>query len=114
MTSLQVLDPQALHDAAIDEMLFDNLLDVVAVLIRVPDRVRIHDHNRAFTATIQAAGRIDSHAALARDVEILGATLGILTHFGGGMIFAAHIPVVAVVGAEEHVAFVIRHDRLTA
>jgi hypothetical protein len=110
MTSLQVLDPQALHDAAIDKMLFDNLLDVVTVLIRVPDRVRIHDHNRAFTATIQAAGRIDSHAALARDVEILS----ILTHFGGGVIFAAHIPVVAVVGAEEHVAFVIRHDRLTA
>lgn len=112
--SLLILDPQVLHDTAIDKMLFDNLLDVGAVLIGVPDCVRIHDHYRTFTATIKAAGRIDPHAALARDVEILGAALGILTHFGGGVIFAAHISIIAAVGAKKHMAFVIRHDHSIA
>src|SRR5690349_4222646 len=100
---------QPLYDAAVDEMLLDDFVNVFLVDVRVPDRFRIHDHHRTFFASVHAAGLIDANFFLARQAKLLDAALGIVTHLLRTMVVTARAGIVALVAAEEYVIAVIAH-----
>jgi len=60
-------------------MLVDDLVDVFAVHIGVPDRIRIHHQHRPLFTTIQTAGLVDAHLAGPGQVQLLDALLGVIT-----------------------------------
>src|SRR5262245_391347 len=59
-----------LDDLALLEMRVDDLVDVVLVDVRVPDRLRVHHRHRSARTAVQAAGLVDAHAA--RSGQLLG------------------------------------------
>lgn len=93
-------------------MLLDDLVEVFFVDEGVPDPFRV-DHQRGplFT-TIEAAGCIDAHLALPGHFHGLDALLHVPAQLGGTA-FSTAWPLgalVADIGAEEKVAFVIAHE----
>src|ERR1043165_1598469 len=72
------LHPQALDHAAVLDVLLDDLVDVGAVDVRVPDAFRVHHDAGTFLATVEAARLVDAHLAFARQAELLDARLGIV------------------------------------
>lgn len=95
-------------------MLVDDLIDIGAVFVGIPNRIRVDDDDGALAAAIHTTGGIDSHTTLAGDVERLRAPLSVMAHLGGVVVFTAHVAIIAAVGAEKHMAFVIRHTLMTA
>src|SRR5205085_3832421 len=106
------LDPQALDDAPVHQVLVDDLVDVLLVHARVPDFLRIHDHHRALVAAVQAAGLVDPDLALAVELELLDALLGVFLHRLGAVARAAVFGSLALVEAEEDVVFVEAHGSI--
>lgn len=91
------------------EMFIDDLVDVFAINIAVPDFVGIDHEHRAEFAAVKATGRIDAHLALAGKPQLLDPGLGVLANFGGIAASAALFAAVALVGAEKDVVFVKGH-----
>src|SRR5689334_3083017 len=52
---------EALDDAAVLEVRVDDLVDVVAVDVGVPDRLGIDDRHGAAGTAVQAPGFVDAH-----------------------------------------------------
>src|SRR4030095_16355258 len=102
---------QSIDEAAIDQMRVDDLVDVMAVHVRVPDRFRVDDDAGTFVAAIQAAGLVDAHLAGAAQAKRLDTFLGVLLHFGRVMTSAAGGAFLALVQAEKHVVLVVAHAR---
>src|SRR3989449_7415317 len=96
------LHAQALDDAAVPQVLLDDLVDVGAVDIGVPDRVRVDHHAGAFLAAIEAPGLVDAHFPGAGKAEFLDALLGVIAHRGGPLVVTAGAPAVALIRSEEH------------
>src|SRR5437762_7364572 len=69
---------QALDDAAVLQVFLDDLVDVSAVDIRVPDRVRINDDARTLLAAVEAAGLVDAELARPGEAEFLHAALSVI------------------------------------
>src|SRR5205823_5524030 len=105
------LHAQALDDAAVPQVLLDDLVDVRAVDVGVPDRVRVDHHAGAFFAAIQAPGLVDAHFPGAGKPQLLDPLLGVIAHRGGPLVVAAGAPAVALVAAEKHVPLVVGHAR---
>src|SRR5688572_1683285 len=102
-------DAQALHDAAVLEMLADDLVDVVLIDVGVPDSVGVDHGNRPLLAAIEAARLVDANLAGAGKLEALDAVLGVVAHLLRAAVVAALLAVGALVAAEEDVALVIAH-----
>src|SRR5260221_7634348 len=105
--------PQAFDDAPVFQVLLDDLVDVGAVHVGVPDGVRIDHHARALLAAVEAAGLVDAHLPLPREAELLHALLGVVAHLRSALVVAADLPAVALVAAEEYVPGVVGHGRET-
>src|SRR5688572_23685928 len=58
------LHPEALDDAAVLQMLFDDLVDVGLIDVRVPDRIGVDHDAGTFLAAIEAARLIYADLAL--------------------------------------------------
>ncbi len=101
----------ALDHAAVLEVLLDDLVDVGAIDVGVPDRVRIDHDAGAFLATVQAAGLVDADLAFAGEPELLHPALGVVADLGCALVVAADPAAVALVAAEENVLCVIGHAR---
>ena len=54
---------QALDHFAVLQMALNDLLDVVLVHVGIPSFFRVHNHDRAASATIEATGLVDPHPA---------------------------------------------------
>src|SRR5213079_2831034 len=106
------LDRQALHDAPVAQVLFDDLVDIRTVHIRVPDPFGVDHDAGSFLATIQASRLVDTDLALARQAELLDALLRVVADLRGALVVAADPLAVALVAAEEHMLGVIRHERI--
>src|SRR5688500_15458659 len=107
-------DAQALDDAAAHEVLLDDLVDVLLVHVRVPGLLGVDHHHRSQLAAVEAAGLVDAHLALAGELELLDALLGVLLHRLGAVAGAAILGGLALVEAEEHVVLVVAHDAILA
>src|SRR5690606_3067930 len=88
---------------AVLEMGFDDFVDVFLVDEGVPDSFRIHDHDRALVAAIEAAGAVDAHLAFAGQLERLDPVLGVGPQIIGAVILATCLTIGALVGAEKNV-----------
>lgn len=58
---LQSSNFQSLYRAIVKQMLLDDLIDVLAIDIAVPDPFRIDHHYRALIAAIQASSAVDAN-----------------------------------------------------
>src|SRR6266850_2045797 len=102
---------QALDHAAVLEVLLDDLVDVGAIDVGVPDRVRVDHDAGAFLAAVEAARLVDADLAFTGEAELLDAALGVVADLAGALVVAADPAAVALVAAEEHVLCVIGHTR---
>src|SRR5437764_14440875 len=102
---------QALDDAAVLQVLLDDLVDISTVDVRIPDRLRINDDARAFLAAIEATGLVDADLARPGEAELFHAALGVVAQFACALVVAAHAPAVALVAAEKDVSCVMGHTR---
>jgi hypothetical protein len=102
---------QALDGAALDEVLMDDLVDVAGVDVAVPDGLGVDDDDGTVLTLVEAAGLIGADLVLEAGVldcvlegrlELFG-SLRKTAGAGGGFI--------ALVGADEYVAFKERHLR---
>src|SRR5512135_718480 len=105
-------DAQPRDDAAVPQVLVDDLLDVGTVDVRVPDRLRIDHRTGAFLAAVEAARLVDAHPAGAVQTELLYPLLGVVAHGGGALAVAAGpLAAVPLVAAEKDMPFVVPHGR---
>src|SRR5689334_14751623 len=92
-------------------MAVDDLVDVAAIDVGVPDRFGIDDQHRSFLAAIEAARLVDAHLAGTGETQRLDALLGVLLHLERAGVGAALLGSLALVAAEEDVTPVITHGR---
>src|SRR6185503_20873409 len=64
-------DSKSFDDAAVQEVLLDDFVDVGAVDVGIPDRLRIDHDAGPLLAAIEAARLVDAHLALACETERL-------------------------------------------
>ena len=100
---------QPLDGLAADHVTVDDLVDVLAVHVGVPDGLGIDDQHGSFLATVETAGLVDAHLSLAVEAERLDPALGVLLHLDGVGVRTASFRRLALVAAEEHVAVVVAH-----
>jgi len=87
----------------------DDLVDVGAVHVGVPDRVGIDDEARPLFATVEAPRLVDPHLALPGLIERPDPGFGVGLQLQGAVVGAAGLRRRPLVAAEEHVALVIAH-----
>src|SRR5688572_24761696 len=101
---------QPFDHAAVLQVLLDDLVDVRAVDVRVPDRVRVDHHARTFLAAVEATRLVDPDLALPGEPELLDALLGVIAQLRRALGGAARtVARLALVAAEEDVLVVIGH-----
>jgi hypothetical protein len=103
------LNSQAFDNPPVQEVLFDNFVDVFPVSVVVPNPFGINNDDRAFLATIEAPSRIDAYAPLAGKTQRLDARLGVVAHGLRLMVRATGRAIVALVRAEKYVVSIVRH-----
>src|SRR5688500_178873 len=92
-------------------MLVDELVDVLAVHVGVPDRVGVDHHDRALLAAVEASRLVDAHLAGPGELQALDAILGVVAHFLRAAAVAALLAFLALVAAEENVLAIVAHGR---
>src|SRR6185295_15340965 len=105
---------QALHDAAVDEMLVDDLVYVGLVHVGVPGLFWIHHDHGTLGAAIDAARHVDADLARTGQLEFLDAIFRVVAHLHGAVVGAALLAVRALVAAKKHVPFVVAHENPSA
>src|SRR5262245_31572342 len=90
-------------------MLLDDLVDVGAVDVGVPDRLRVDHDAGSFLAPVQATRLVDAHLAGTGEAQLLHALLGVVAHVLRALVGAAGLAVGALVAAEEDVSLVVAH-----
>jgi len=102
-----VLYPETLHDATVDQVFLNDLVDVLSIDPRVPHTLGIDDNTGSFTAAVQAAGGIDSHPPLSRDPERLRPLLGVVPHGQRIKVLTTIGTVLSKIGAEKYVVTIV-------
>lgn len=100
---------QALHGAAVDQVLVHDFLDIGLPGVGVPDRLRVDHEHRALLAAVQAPGRIDPHPPRSLEARYPDPLLGIGSRTLRVVVLATGTPVAAV-GAEEDMAGVVAQN----
>ena len=100
-------NPQSFDYSTLEEMLLDDLVDVFAVDVAIPNRFRIHHHDGAFFATVKAAALIDPHHAAAVATSRFHAPFCIIPAAGGIVVGATTFAVIALVDAKKYMALVM-------
>jgi hypothetical protein len=93
------------NNAAIDQVLINNLIHIFPTLVGIPYTFGIDDNDRTLTASIQTPRSVDPDLALPADPEILGTLFCIIAHLGGIVIIAADA-VLSIIGAKKHMVFI--------
>ena len=99
----QPLDGPSAHD-----MLFQDLVDVLAVDVGVPYAFWINDKDRSFLATVHAPSRIDTHTIPAGKPQRLDPLLGIIPQGTRILLLATPPPVGAFVCAEKDMLSIVQ------
>ena len=105
----RLLNLQALNDAAILNVLENNLVNVALIYVGVPNIIWVDDQHRALGTTIQTAGEVDAHLALAIQIQLLDAILGVTANALRVVLIATRAAVVALVDTEKNVMPVVTH-----
>lgn len=111
-TYTPVSDSQPFHNPPVLQMLLDDLVDILAVNIAVPDRFRVHDYYRSFRTAIETSRGIDPDATLAAKPQFLAALLGIVTEALRIESLTAVTAIRTQIGAEKNMISIIRHIQL--
>lgn len=103
------LDFQAFDNPPMPQMLLDNFVDIVFIVVGVPDPFRINRHYRPLAAAVHATGVVDAALSRAVQMQFFNLLLGVIAHNLGAMVRATGAAVFALVGTEEYVVFVVAH-----
>lgn len=104
------LNSQPFDHASIFEVLFNDLVNVFFIHIRVPDIFRINHNNRTFITTVKASRIVDPYSlALAVESQRLDTLLGVIAYGLGTMIVTAHCSRFSLVDAEKNMPLVVAH-----
>ena len=104
-----LLNLQALNHAAILNVFENDFVDVALVYVGVPNVIWIDDQHRPLGTTVQTAGEVDTHLALAIEIELLDAILGVAANTLRVVLIATRAAVVALVDTEKDVMPVVTH-----
>lgn len=102
---------QAFNNPAIDQMLFDDLVNIFPIDIGIPDSLGVHDDHRSLLTTVETSRRIDPHSALAGESKRLGSLLGIIAHGLRIKALATCAAISTFIGTEKYVISIIGHPR---
>jgi len=105
---------QARYDVASHQVVFNDLINIVAVFIGVPNRLRVNDTNRTLRTSVQATGAIYPNFPSAGEPEFLAALLGIVPQCHGIMIHTTLAPFLPLVGAEKNMPLIMAVCRQNA
>jgi hypothetical protein len=100
---------QSLDDAAVNQMLLNDFLDVFLINVAVPDFFRVNDDDRTLVAAIHATRLVDADPATAFELQLADAVLGVGLSRCGTQIVAAALAVATLVATEKYVVFVVTH-----
>src|SRR5688572_1279841 len=92
-------------------MLVDDLVDVLAIHVGIPDRIGVDHHDRALLAAVEASRLIDAHLAGPGELQALDAVLGVVAHLLRAAAVAALLAFLALVAAEKDMFPVVAHGR---
>src|SRR5438045_9565126 len=90
-------------------MRVDDFVDVVAIEVRIPDCIRVHDDDRPFLAAVETACLVDADFAFAGKAERLDPLLRIFLHLERAGRGATPFGRVSLVAAKKDVAAAIAH-----
>ena len=91
-----------------NQVLVHDFVDIRGVQVGIPSPFRIDDQYRAFLTSVQAPGRIDPDPVRAGHSSSMDPRLGMLASLICTVILATGAAL-ALVGAEEHMAFIEAH-----
>ena len=111
MTPIFSRDYQALDNPAIDQMFFDDLVNIIPVHIGIPDILGVYDDDRPFFTTIETTRCVDPHPAPAGKPKLLAALLGIVAHCLRIKMLATCAAISPFIGTEEYVITIVGHHR---
>jgi hypothetical protein len=100
---------QAVDNLPAYQVLLKDFLEILAVHIGIPNRLRIDDDYGSLGAPIQAARRVYPDAPWTRDAQILRTALEVTSQILGAALGATLAAIFSAVGAEKDVSAVIRH-----
>jgi len=95
------------YSFAMHKMLLDDLVDICAIAVGIPDRLRVDHAYRPLRTSIQATGTVDPHTPLPGYAQFLDLLLGVVTQRHGIVVHAALPARLTLIGAEKDVALVI-------
>src|SRR3990172_5906435 len=106
-------DFQAFNDAAVLEMLFDDLVEIPFILEGVPNTFWINHDDRAVVAAIHASGGVDADVVLAAgNIKLLDLVLDIVARLLRAVIAATILAIIALISAEKNMFVVKTHGSL--
>jgi len=95
------------YSFAMHQMLLDDLVDICAIAVGIPDRFRVDHAHRPLGTSVQATGTVDTYPALPGDAQFLAALLCVVTQRHGVMVHAALPARLTLIRAKKDVALVI-------
>lgn len=101
--------PQPFNDLTRHEVSLQDFLQVLAIDIAIPDRLRIDDDHRTLAATRQTTRAIDPDASFTGDTQFLGPPFEIMTQILGAILGATLAAVLATIGTHKDVITVVGH-----
>ena len=104
-----LLNLQALNHAAILNVFENDLVNVALIYVGVPNIIWIDDQHGALGTAVQTAGEVDAHLALAIQIQLLDAILGVAANALRVVLIATRAAVVALVDTEKNVMPVVTH-----
>lgn len=104
-------DAQAVNGNAVNQMGFDNLVDVTLIDELMPNGFRVDHHDRALEASAKTSGFVDTHHARLIELEFGNARLGIIEHGRGTVSVATGVVVGALIATDKDMLFEVAHGR---
>jgi hypothetical protein len=102
-------DPETIYDPARLQVLINNLVDIIKILVTVPDPFRIDHRHRPLAAAIETAGAVDPYPTRPVERQLPYTRFGVLAESSSIVLLAAGATIHTPVGTEKDVVAVKTH-----
>jgi hypothetical protein len=102
-------DAQSLDRPSVEQVLFNDFVNIFLIYVGIPDSFRINDQHRPFVTAIQATRRVYAYATHTTDPQLLASLFGVLAQPPGIKPLTARAAILAEVGTEEQMVLIVGH-----
>src|ERR1700730_9006903 len=103
------LDLQPRYYTVVLKMFGNDFVNVFAIRVCVPDRVRVDHEHRALSTTVHTRDLVGKNFSPAREIEPFDSILRVVAHCARAVVVAARLAALALIAAKEHMAPVVAH-----